>query len=72
MDLTKLEQRRASLESKLASANAALRNAQRRDDTRRKIVIGGAVLAAVREGRIEAKSLAYLAARRTRLIHPPP
>ncbi|WP_185984822.1 hypothetical protein [Aureimonas mangrovi] len=63
MDLTKLEQRRASLEGKLASANAALKQAQRRDDTRRKVVVGAALLAAVQSGRLDAKIIAFLAAR---------
>lgn len=61
MDLTKLEQRRASLESKLAHANTALRNAQRRDDTRRKVVVGAALLSAVQRGHVKSDILAYLA-----------
>lgn len=63
MDLTKLEQRRASLEGKLASANEALKAAQRRDDTRRKVVVGAALLAAVQSGRLDAKVVAFLASR---------
>ena len=63
LDLTRLAQRRAALESKLAHATAALRDAERRDDTRRKIVAGGALLAAVREGAIPAGTLAVLVGR---------
>lgn len=50
LDLTKLAQRRAALESRLAHATTALRDAQRKDDTRRKIVLGSATLALIREG----------------------
>ena len=62
-DLAKLAQRRAALESKLAHATAALRDAQRRDDTRRKVVAGAALLAAVREGIVPAGVLAALVTR---------
>jgi len=63
LDLSKLAQRRADLESKLAHATAALRDAQRRDDTRRKVVAGAALLASVREGAVPAGVLAVLVAR---------
>lgn len=63
LDLARLAQRRASLESRLAHATAALRDAQRRDDTRRKVVAGAALLAAVREGVVPAGTLAVLVAR---------
>jgi hypothetical protein len=48
VDLAKLMQKRARLESKLAAATTTLRDAQRRDDTRRKVVLGAALLGAVR------------------------
>lgn len=54
MDLRTLAQRRADLESRLARADTALREAKRRDDARRKIVLGGALLAALRAGDIPA------------------
>lgn len=63
VDLTKLAQKRAALESRLAHATAALRDAQRRDDTRRKVVAGGALLAAVRDGVLPAHILDSLVAR---------
>lgn len=63
LDLAKLAQRRADLESKLAHATAALRDAQRRDDTRRKVVAGAAFLTAVREGIIPIGTLAVLIGR---------
>ena len=65
LDLARLAQRRAALESRLAHATAALRDAQRRDDTRRKVVAGGALLAAIRDGVIPAHVLAVLVGRMT-------
>ncbi|WP_427024882.1 hypothetical protein ACP4J4_02780 [Aureimonas ureilytica] len=62
LDLQRLAQRRAALESRLAHATAALRDAQRRDDTRRKVVAGGALLAAIRDGVLPAHVLAVLVA----------
>lgn len=63
LDLTRLAQRRATLESRLAHATAALRDAQRRDDTRRKVVAGGALLTAIRDGVLPAHVLASLVGR---------
>ncbi|WP_062231354.1 hypothetical protein [Aureimonas sp. N4] len=65
LDLSKLAQRRAALESKLAHATAALRDAERRSDTRRKVVAGAALLAAVREGVVPSGTLAVLVGRMT-------
>lgn len=65
VDLGRLAQKRAALESRLAAATTALRDAQRRDDTRRKVVAGGALLAAVRDGVLPAHVLAALVARMT-------
>ncbi|WP_199194731.1 hypothetical protein [Phyllobacterium phragmitis] len=45
-----LLQRKAKLESDLAKLRAREKNAARRDDTRRKIVLGGALLAAMESG----------------------
>lgn len=53
VDLRGLQQRKADLEQRLAQAETALRTAHRADDARRKIVLGGAVLAAVKTGRID-------------------
>ncbi|GGE16570.1 hypothetical protein GCM10011390_39550 [Aureimonas endophytica] len=50
LDLNRLAQKKARLEAALASADTALREARRRDDTRRKVVLGGALLAALRDG----------------------
>lgn len=63
LDLHRLAQRRAALESKLAHATAALRDAQRADDTRRKIVLGGTALAAFRDGALPAWVLPTLVGR---------
>ncbi|WP_427023286.1 hypothetical protein ACP4J4_11930 [Aureimonas ureilytica] len=73
LDLAKLAQRRAALESRLAHATAALRDAQRADDTRRKIVLGGTALAAIRDGVLPAWVLPTLVVRmseRDRLLFP--
>lgn len=63
LDLNRLAQRRAALESKLAHTTAVLRDATRRDDTRRKVVAGAALLVAVREGVVPAGVLAVLVGR---------
>lgn len=63
MDLQTLAQKRADLESRLARADNALREARRRDDARRKIVLGGALLAALRAGDIPAATGRALVAR---------
>lgn len=63
LDLKRLAQRRAALESRLAATTTALREAQRRDDTRRKVVAGGALLAALRDGVLPAHVLTVLVAR---------
>ncbi|MFD2236845.1 hypothetical protein [Aureimonas populi] len=65
LDLKKLAQRRAALESKLAQTTTALREARRRDDTRRKVVVGGALLAAVRDGVLPIHILTALVGRMT-------
>lgn len=62
-DLRTLAQRRADAEQRLARAETALREARRRDDSRRKIVLGGAVLAAVRAGDIRPEEARALVAR---------
>lgn len=49
-----LLQRKAKLESDLARLRAREKDAARRDDTRRKIVLGGVVLAAVEAGDVPA------------------
>lgn len=49
----RLLQRKAKLESDLARLQKAARDAARRDDTRRKIVIGAAFLKAIQEGKIQ-------------------
>lgn len=63
LDLRSLAQKRADLESRLARADAALRDARRRDDARRKIVLGGALLAALRDGTVPASTGRALVAR---------
>jgi len=49
----RLLQRKAKLESDLARLQKAARDAARRNDTRRKIVIGAAFLKAIQEGKIQ-------------------
>jgi hypothetical protein len=51
--LTALQQRKTNLEQRLSAAETALRSAQRADDSRRKIVLGGAILAGLRAGEID-------------------
>ncbi|BDA82487.1 hypothetical protein Sa4125_00290 [Aureimonas sp. SA4125] len=63
VDLSKLLQRRARLEASLAAATTTLRDAQRRDDTRRKVVAGASLLNAIRDGAISADVLATLVSR---------
>ncbi|KQT64157.1 MULTISPECIES: hypothetical protein [unclassified Aureimonas] len=63
VDLSKLLQRRARLEASLAAATTTLRDAQRRDDTRRKVVAGASLLNAIRDGAISADVLATLVAK---------
>lgn len=60
LDLGKLKERergllqkKAKLESDLARLQTQRKDAARRDDTRRKIVLGGVVLAAVEAGDVE-------------------
>ena len=60
LDLAKLRerekgllQRKAKLESDLARLRAQEKNATRKGDTRRKIVLGGALLAAMESGAIQ-------------------
>ncbi|CAI9414926.1 hypothetical protein ANOBCDAF_03333 [Pleomorphomonas sp. T1.2MG-36] len=57
VDLSALRQRKADLESRLAQTEQALKSARRADDSRRKIVLGGAVLAALRNGEIDGSVL---------------
>ncbi|MFC0190807.1 hypothetical protein ACFFKG_01005 [Aureimonas pseudogalii] len=63
VDLAKLGQRKARLEASLAAATTTLRDAERRADSRRKIVAGAALLSAVREGAVPAEVLVTLVAR---------
>lgn len=48
----RLLQRKAKLESDLARLQKAAKDAARRDDTRRKIVIGAALIKAIEDGKI--------------------
>ena len=45
--LARLQQRKVALERQIAKAEQDAREIQRKQDTRRKIVVGGAVLAAL-------------------------
>lgn len=63
VDLAKLMQRRARLEASLAAATTTLRDAQRRDDTKRKVVAGAVLLGAIREGAVPTSVLATLVSR---------
>ena len=63
VDLTKLKQKRARLEASLAAATTTLRDAERRDDTRRKVKAGAALLSAVRDGAISDDVLPSLVGR---------
>jgi hypothetical protein len=51
--LDELLKRKEQLEAQIRDARARKRAEDRKRDTRRKIVIGGAILAAVRDGKIE-------------------
>lgn len=51
-----LLQRKAKLESDLARLRAQEKSAARRDDTRRKIVLGGALLAAMDSGAVPTET----------------
>ncbi|TPL45331.1 conjugal transfer protein TraD [Mesorhizobium sp. B2-4-6] len=55
-----LLQKKAKLDSDLARLRAKEKDAQRRDDTRKKIVLGGVVLAAVEAGDVAANFVAGL------------
>lgn len=48
--LSDLERRKAQLEARIQRERAKRRQAQRKAETRRKIIIGGALLAAVKNG----------------------
>ncbi len=45
--LTRSQQRKAELERQIAAAESQAKAAARKQDTRRKIIVGGAVLAAI-------------------------
>ena len=62
--LTRLQQRKAELERQIAAAESQARAAARKQDTRRKIIIGGAILAAVAESPSLAGMLKTVLARR--------
>ena len=47
--LTRLQQRKAELERQIAAAERDAREAGRKLETRRKIIVGGAILAAIAE-----------------------
>ncbi|MGO1162303.1 hypothetical protein ACTOV4_10140 [Brucella sp. C7-11G] len=51
--LEKLMQKKAKIEGELARTLAAEKSAQRKLDSRRKIVLGSALLKAISEGRIQ-------------------
>jgi hypothetical protein len=55
-----LEQEKARLETKISVARKAATAAARADDTRRKILIGSAVLAANRAGRLSSEAVVRL------------
>lgn len=57
VDLSALKQKKAALESRLAQTETALKTAKRADDSRRKIVLGGAILAALRAGEIDGSTI---------------
>jgi len=50
MDLKSLLQKKAKIENDIARAKRAAKDAARRADSRRKIILGGVLIAAVREG----------------------
>ncbi len=47
--LTRLQQRKAELERQIAAAERDARESSRKLETRRKIIVGGAILAAIAE-----------------------
>lgn len=47
--LTKLKQRKAQLEQQIAAAESKAQVAARKLDTRRKIIVGGSILAAIED-----------------------
>ncbi|WP_026789810.1 hypothetical protein [Pleomorphomonas oryzae] len=57
VDLSALKQRKADLESRLAQTESALKSARRADDSRRKIVLGGAILAALKASEIDGSAV---------------
>ena len=67
--LSRLQQRKAALERDIASVKREARTAARKQDTRRKIVVGGAVLAALADSPgLAAMVQAVLAQRVTRAL----
>lgn len=74
VELRELQQRKADLEQRLAQTETALRVARRADDARRKIVLGGAIIAAIKSGAIDVSTVQQLLAthaseRDRRLFH---
>jgi hypothetical protein len=57
VDLTTLMQRKAKLEGEIARARKAERAAERKADSRRKIILGSVVLAAMRQGALSEKGI---------------
>ena len=47
--LARLKERKAQLEAQIAAEEAKAKTAARKQDTRRKIIVGGAILAAMEE-----------------------
>ena len=60
MDLKALMQRKVRLESQIAREKKKESDMRRREDSRRKIVLGSVVLAAVRKGGIQEESVRRL------------
>jgi hypothetical protein len=58
--LKSLLQKKAKIESDIARVKRATKDAARRADSRRKIVLGGVLIAAVREGKISETSVRAL------------
>jgi hypothetical protein len=63
VDLTTLMQRKAKLESEIARAKKAEKAAERKADSRRKIILGSVVLAAMREGALSENGVRGLVGR---------
>jgi hypothetical protein len=57
MDLTTLLQKKAKLEGEIARARKAEKAAERKADSRRKIILGSVVLAAMREGALSENGI---------------